>query len=653
MKDFWKRKRNKRIAASALAVVMAGFLVWGLFPWQAAAAGTTVADDVTINNWHDPEALDDSTKNVGRIWTDKSVSTGDVTLTNKVGASAKASATIKKNSESDFLVGLSALSSTAKIMGQTTVPLDIVLVLDVSGSMDDYSGGYQEVYQLDTSKTYYIYKNRQYREVKYDSQSQRWYYQNYSRWYYVSPKTSAEDSDRNHMQFYSDGRVKKIDTLKKAVNGFIEQTALENDKRSDVNKQSRISLVKFAGDKTDAVGNDMYGAGLFGGEPYYNYTQIVSGYKAYTGTDKAELKSKVNALEPAGATSADYAMKLAKQLVSPKTPSSNDALNPRENAKKIVIFFTDGQPNHGSGFNETVANDAIKIAKDIKSNSNSKAKADIYTIGVFDSANASDTTGPFNAYMHGMSSNYPNAENYNNLGTRAKDSKGNDTQFYKAATDASKLNDIFTEIQDEIISSAQSPTQVEQGEKPHQSGYITFTDQLGDYMQVDDMNDLVYANKIYNYKEKQVSSDKSKITYTYKGEIKDPNHVYPDGNLNDIQITVTKSGSLQTGDLVTVKIPANMIPLRYYEVSKGKMTISETYPMRLFYDVSLKADAEKKIEKPDAAMQAYIAANTNGEGQVHFYSNKYEAGSKEDNKPETIGAYSHFVPADTNDFYYF
>ena len=81
MKDFWKRKRNKRIAASALAVVMAGFLVWGLFPWQAAAAGTTVADDVTINKWHDPEALDDSTKNVGRIWTDKSVSTGDVELT--------------------------------------------------------------------------------------------------------------------------------------------------------------------------------------------------------------------------------------------------------------------------------------------------------------------------------------------------------------------------------------------------------------------------------------------------------------------------------------------------------------------------------------------------------------------------------------------
>ena len=154
MKDFWKRKRNKRIAASALAVVMAGFLVWGLFPWQAAAAGTTVADNVTINKWHDSEALDDSTKNVGRIWTDKSVSTGNVTLSNKVGEST----TIEKGRKSDFLVGLSALSSTAKIMGQTTVPLDIVLVLDVSGSMDD-PGSYQEVYQLDTSKTYYILRS--------------------------------------------------------------------------------------------------------------------------------------------------------------------------------------------------------------------------------------------------------------------------------------------------------------------------------------------------------------------------------------------------------------------------------------------------------------------------------------------------------------
>ena len=580
MKDFWKRKRNKRIAASALAVVMAGFLVWGLFPWQAAAAKNTVADDVTINKWH--ETLDNSTKNVGRIWTDKSVSTGNVTLSNKVGESAKESATIEKGSKSDFLVGLSALSSTAKIMGQTTVPLDIVLVLDVSGSMED------------------------------------------------------------------NGKMK---TLKTAVNNFIDTTAAENDKRSDVNKQSRISLVKFAGKKKDKVGNDTYKDGGY----IYNYTQIVSEYEAYTSANKKALKDKVAALNPAGATSADYGMDHAKTLVDrSKTDEQNNAN--RKNVKRIVIFFTDGEPNHGSGFDGDVANAAIGKAKEIKSAPNApNAKVDIYTIGVFKDADASITghTGggswsnkeKFNAYMHGMSSNYPNATAYYKLGDRAPDSN-----FYKAAKDASTLNSIFEAIAEEIAS-AQSPTHVEQGEDPHQSGYITFTDQLGDYMQVDDMNALVYANTIYKEK-KQESSDKSTITYTYEGEIKDPNHVYPEGNLNDIKITVTKSGSLQIGDLVTVKIPANMIPLRYYEVTKeGKMTISETYPMRLFYDVSLKAAAEKKIEKPDAAMQAYIKANTNGEGQVQFYSNKYKAGVNDN--PETIGAYSHFVPADTNDFYYF
>lgn len=583
MKDFWKRKRNKRIAASALAVVMAGFLVWGLFPWQAAAAKNTVADNVTINKWH--ETLDDSTKNVGRIWTDKSVSTGDVTLTNKVGASAKESATIEKGSESDFLVGLSALSSTAKIMGQTTVPLDIVLVLDVSGSMDD------------------------------------------------------RDKDG----------VKKINKLKGAVNNFIDTTADKNNALSDTNKRSRISLVKFAGDKTNVVGDHTYKDGGY----TYNYTQIVSGYKAYTRTNKAELKSKVNALEPAGATSADYGMAHAQALVN-QSKADETANTDRKNVKRIVIFFTDGEPNHNSGFDGDVADDAINAAKSIKED------ASIYTIGVFNDADANVTGSTdwwwtnkekFNAYMHGMSSNYPNATAYDNLGKRAKDSKGNDTQFYKAATDASELNNIFNEIAEDIVADAQSPTHVDQGESPNQGGYITFTDQLGDYMQVDDMNALVYANTIYTDKEKQESSDKSTITYIYEKQITDTNHVYPEGNLNDIKITVKKSDNLQTGDLVTVMIPANMIPLRYYEVSKGKMTISETYPMRLFYDVSLKADAEKKIENPDAAMQAYINANKNDDGQVQFYSNKYEAGA--DDKPEAIGAYSHFVPATTNDFYYF
>lgn len=467
---------------SLLVFIIAAVMVFSLWPQQVNAAEnaarTATADNVTINNWHDANALDDSTKNVGRIWTDKSVSAGDVTLTSREKESG--TATIKKGADSDFLVGLSALSSTAKITGQTTVPLDIVLVLDVSGSMDD-------------------------------------------------PMGSAD-------------RTKRIDALKVAVNSFIDGSATVNDQRADKNKQNRIAVVKFAGDKTSKVGNDQYRQSLY----WYNYTQVVSGYKAYTSGNKSELKTKVSSLHSAGATAADYAMDLTKTLVDQsKTDANNNA--DRKNVKRVVIFFTDGEPNHQSGFDDDVANDAITSAKTIK------ADADIYTIGIFSGADVSITghsgsgswsaKEKFNAFMHGLSSNYPDAETYKKLGTRAKDSKGQDVAYYKVATKADELKNIFTQIEDEIISSAQSPTQVDQGEDPSDAGFITLTDQLGDYMQVDDINTLVYANQLYKNPDKTETTKDGKtvVTYTFNHKIPDTNHVYPEGNLEDIKITVEKA----------------------------------------------------------------------------------------------------------------
>lgn len=369
--------RKRKLSASILAFVVAAVMVFGLCPQSAGAAENTVADDLTVNNWHDSNALDNSTKNIGRIWTDKSVSTEDIVLTKPKGDSK----TITKNNDSDFLVGLSALSSTAKIMGQSTVPLDIVLVLDVSGSMDDPSGGYQEVYQLDTSKTYYILRSGEYTEVQYSNSQKSWYYGGFfgiGR-QYVTPKTSADDTDSSHDQFYEYNSVKKMTTLKNAVNSFIDRSADENDKLPD-NLKSRISIVKFAGDKTDKIGNDTYREGW----DTYNYTQIVSNYKAYTSDDKSELQNKVNALQPAGATAADYAMDFTQKLV--KQSKDDQAENSeRKNVKRIVIFFTDGQPNHHSGFADTVANNAINSAKAIKKD------ATIYTIGVFSEADAGVT----------------------------------------------------------------------------------------------------------------------------------------------------------------------------------------------------------------------------------------------------------------------
>lgn len=575
---FRKRKR----VAWIVTLLMSVTILFGMSGTTVSAATGAVADDVTISHWHDSIAIDDTTKNIGRIWTDKSVSAGNIVMGKLDNSGTK---TVEKNGDSDFLVGLSALSSAAKIMGQSTVPLDIVMVLDVSGSME-------------------------------------------------------EDN--------------KMSTLKTAVNSFIDETARTNSERSNENLRSRISLVKFAGKKTDKVGNDTYQEEdpFFG--PYgehYNYTQIVRKYKTYTNDNKAELKNTVNALEPAGATAADYAMDHAKTLVD--RSKSDEATNPsRKNVKRIVIFFTDGEPNHESGFDKSVANTAIQTAKTIKND------ATIYSIGVFKDADANSTKDKFNKYMHGMSSNYPNATAYNNLGTRATNSAGKPTAFYKAATQASELNNIFNEIQEEIIATAQSPTEVEAGADPTQSGYVTLVDQLGDYMQVDDLNSLLYAENQYHYTKKDVTKEgnTTKVTYTFEKEIPDTNHVYPTGNLRDIKITVEKADAataLATGDKVTVKIPANLIPLRYYEVTKdNKITIDNTYPFRLFYDVSLKAAAEKKLERPDEAMEAYIAENSNEDGQVAFYANKYD--KKSSNRgSEGIGAYANFTPASTNDFYYF
>ena len=581
---------------SLLVFIIAAVMVFSLWPQQVNAAEnaarTTTADNVTINNWHDANALDDSTKNVGRIWTDKSVSTEDVTLTNQASTDTRK---INKNTDSDFLISLSALSSTAKITGQTTVPLDIVLVLDVSGSMSDPMG--------------------------------------------------------------NGDPTKRINALNEAVCNFIDRSAEANDQRADVNKQNRIAVVKFAGNKTNSVGNDQYRQSVYS----YNYTQVVAKYKAYTSGTTSELKTKVNALTPAGCTAADYAMDLTKDLVDQsKTDANNNA--DRKNVKRVVIFFTDGEPNHQSGFVDDVANDAIEFAKGIK------ADADIYTIGIFSGSDVSITghsgsgswtdKEKFNAFMHGLSSNYPDAQAYTNLGTRAKDSKGNETAYYKVATKTNELKDIFTQIKDEIISSAQSPTQVGQGEDPSDAGFITLTDQLGDYMQVDDINTLVYANQLYNDPDKTetIEDGKPVVTYTFNQKIPDTNHVYPEGNLEDIKITVKKAAGedqLQTGDRVTVEIPANLIPLRYYEVkSDGSMTIDETYPMRLFYDVSLKAGVEEKLANPDAQLKAYINANKDDNHQVHFLSNKYVQ-NPADAESGGVGAYAKFEPAETNDFYYF
>lgn len=507
------------------------------------ASGPTVVDPDTSGRWekwaagHGGNKV--TTQNVGRIWTDKTVeATGE-------------------NEVSDFVTTLSAMSSTSNSTVTVTTPLDIVLVLDASGSMNDPMGG--------------------------------------------------GDS------------TKRIDALKSAAKSFIDTIAKQNEGIEGVDRQHKVAIVKFAGDETDKVGNDKYRSGGHS----YNYSQTMQELTACTVGGAKGLKGTIDSIEPAGATRADYGMKQAEKNI--KTFG-------REGAKKVVVFFTDGKPTSYSEFDSDVANSAVTAAKSMKD-----GKATVYTIGIFSGANpAADPsnkgTSDVNKFMHAVSSNYPSATSYTSdmLGARVENS-----DYYKSATNADELKKVFDDISKAITSEAPHPTEIHKGYDATKSGYITFTDELGDFMQVDG---FMYNGTTFD---KPTKTEDNVDTYTFTGDA---------ANLV-ITVQHAKEGEPQTGDIVTVKIPASLIPQSHFKNEDGKLSVDSAQPIRVKYTSSVKSVALDNLFTPEkvTGLKDYIEHNTtvvDGAKTVNFYANKWNAGALGD----TI---ANFEPADTNRYYYF
>lgn len=482
-----------------------------------------------------------TTQNVGRIWTDKTVkATGE-------------------NEESDFLTTLSAMSSTSNSTVTVTTPLDIVMVLDASGSMDDPMGG--------------------------------------------------RDS------------TKRIDALKSAANSFINTIAKQNEGIEGVDRQHKVAIVKFAGKKSSKIGNDTYRDGGY----TYNYTQVMKDLTDCSGGNVKVLEDTVAGIKPSGATRADYGLELAGDITSG-----------RADAKKIVVFFTDGKPTSGNTFDSDVANDAVTAAKKMKD-----SKATIYAIGIFSGANPADDpskkgTSDVNKFMHAVSSNYPNATAWDTHGTRAENS-----DYYKSATNAEELKKVFDDISQAITSEPPYPTEIHKGYDETKSGYITFTDELGDFMQVDSFTEVVINGTPFTNPSKTVNKETKTDTYEF------------DGKAKDLLITVQRAGddNPQKGDIVTVNIPASLIPLSHFKTVDGKLSVDTVKPIQVKYASSVKKVALDNLFTPEkvAGLKDYIEHNTtvvDGTKTVNFFANKWSDGAMGD----TVAT---FEPADTNRYYYF
>ena len=549
------RKYTRGLLAVILAVVLVlPAAAFAMLPEANARSSTGMDGPTAIDKIVDPDTTgrwqywasggeqDQTTRYVGRIWTDKTVEPAE-------------------GEESDFVTTLSTMSSTSDTTSLVTKPLDIVMVLDASGSMDKSMGG--------------------------------------------------------------NDQTKRITALKNAASSFIDAIAEQNAKIEDDSKQHQVAIVKFAGAKSNKIGNDMYRE--YQGFTYndYNYSQVMKSLTPCVGSDATELKDTVGSIKPAGATRADYGLELARDMSG------------REDAQKVVVFFTDGTPTDLSEFNPTVANNAIAAAKKMK-----EKGATVYTIGIFDRANPTDDptnywTSDENKFMHAVSSNYPNATSYttNKLGKRTENS-----DFYKAASNADELKKVFDDISSSITSGKGSPTQIEDGYDESKSGYITFSDELGDFMQVD----AFVSAQINGVPFDEVTKTTKGNTDTYEFS----------GVAKDLVITVERSANAQQGDIVTVKIPASLIPLIRYHVDMEngifeRTSLNDIKPIQIKYTSSVKDAARNNLFTPDDGLKKYIEKHKGADNQtVYFLANKWSGGELGD-------VVAEFEPADTNSYYYF
>ncbi|RSX55452.1 sugar ABC transporter substrate-binding protein [Bifidobacterium dolichotidis] len=379
-----------------------------------------------------------------------------------------------------YTLDMSVKGKSSETAVQQATPLDVALVLDVSSSMllvDNPSYSPVDASQVNTDTTYYVSTRNGYEPVTYTTRRVRY-------WFTTRLVTGWFDSDDQQYspdstQFYTQTSLTRIQILKNALRSFLTDINKYNEQIQDPANRVRVSLIKFAGTQSDQIGNDTYPEAIQVGNQRVvllttdqsNYSQIVTPLTDNLIGSANSVDDAVNALQPGGFTQADYGMDLAERALDPAgQQAGNPNEGPRQNAKRMVVFFSDGEPStsKGSGYSQGVATDAIDESYKLKHQLN----AEVYAINAIPGTDQTAET-----FMNDLSNNYPDAEGTCTYSRWTGEScsvdphaRNTDGDYYFAATSANALDSVFAGLSSTIVSGA-----------AYQN--IRMEDQLSDYVQ--------------------------------------------------------------------------------------------------------------------------------------------------------------------------
>ena len=649
--------------------------------FSAQTNGTTghTADDDTRGTYttylNDKTSGELTTEFSGRVWADKTVTTDNQTFRGDVGI-------ITVQNDSDFLVTYSALATTQSITGEAQSPVDVVFVVDFSGSMisngmDNRQSRLANLLDALNSSIKTLMEANEYNRVAVVCYSGKPdesvsaskvllplnHYSSSQTYFSISDReatTSARTVSWNIDGVSGNHTVQQPHATNTQMGLYTGMNLLTgSDTTVEINGQTvqRVPAVIHLSDGNPTVSSDSQNwwepsNNSRNGNGVVRISSVGNGLKAMM--TATYMKREINRNYNADSNS-DYAVRVYNigmgldGIFNEVKASDNWNTNIDASKSQNLAYVS---LNPGSHWN-----DNNNIAQNFRYNWDQYKKGINITIPVSEPA-ASAGPGDWTTWWENT---YP-SENYTVTHPSQNDitevSDLNYVDQYFSADSADKVTEVFENIVSDITMSApQVPTRIESGDAIDQSGYITYTDEIGDYMEVKDVKNLIFSDK--NFTNPTETTSGNTTTYTFSGRIDSP--VYGQQNADDIVVTVT-SNTDNTGKMtqtLTVKIPASAIPLRVNTVkldSSGNVkshTTNNAYPVRLCYTVGVQegvknTDGTVDLSKID---DAYKQANTGTDG-LYFYSNKYKGDIKYEDQETAGNAYVEFTPAKNNPYFY-